>query len=90
MKRAVFARQDSRDLAVVGDDDAGTRALADSLAGHPATLLRISGEHPADIWAEGRSLRDDLVRALDQLTDWLAGPAAPAVAAAPATKESEA
>ncbi len=58
VKRAVFARQDSRDLALVGDDDAGTRALGDSLAGHPAKLLRISGEHRADIWAEGRRLRD--------------------------------
>src|SRR5690606_19978924 len=55
-KRAVFARQDSRDLAVVGDDDGATRDVARSLSGHPAPVLRISGEHPADIWAEGRTL----------------------------------
>ena len=58
VKRAVFARQDSRDLAVVGDDDDATRDLARTLHGHPAPVLRISGEHPADIWAEGRRLRD--------------------------------
>jgi len=57
-KRAVFARQDARDLAVLGDDDDATRAFADTLRSHPAPVLRVSGDHPADVWAEGRILRD--------------------------------
>lgn len=50
----------------------------------PEDLLidALSAAYPREVPdVQGRSLRDDLVRALDQLTDWLAGPAAPAVAA---------
>lgn len=57
-KSAVFARQDSRDLAVLGDDDDATRRFANTLGSHPARVLRVSGDHPADVWADGRALRD--------------------------------
>lgn len=57
VKRIAFARQDGNDLAVVGDDDAPTRELAATLRDRPARLVRVSGEHPADVWAEGRLLR---------------------------------
>ena len=52
-KRAIFDRQDMGDLAVVGTDDAPSRAMATDLA-----AITISGEHPADICFDGAMLRD--------------------------------
>ncbi len=52
-KRAVFARQLPGDLAVVGIDDAMSRAMAAEL--HATT---VSGEGPADVWCEAGVLRD--------------------------------
>ncbi len=58
VKAGIFARQDNNALAVLGDDDAATRALAASLIGHTARKVKISGDHKAGVWAEGRLLRD--------------------------------
>ncbi|HET9147704.1 MAG TPA: UDP-N-acetylmuramoyl-L-alanine--D-glutamate ligase [Acetobacteraceae bacterium] len=57
-KRRIFARQDRECTAVVGIDDAPSRAMADDLSASPARLLRVSGHSAADIWADGRLLRD--------------------------------
>ncbi len=54
-KRAIFARQDASDLAVVGADDPDSDALAASL---PSRVLRVSGLHEADLWCEAGVLRD--------------------------------
>jgi UDP-N-acetylmuramoylalanine--D-glutamate ligase len=54
-KRAVFARQRAGDLAVVGVDDALSRAMAAALG-----ATTISGEGKADIWTEAGILRDAL------------------------------
>jgi UDP-N-acetylmuramoylalanine--D-glutamate ligase len=43
VKRAIFARQTSDDVAVVGVDDALSAAMADDLSRGPATVVRISG-----------------------------------------------
>ncbi len=58
VKRSIFKRQDSNALAVFGDDDIDTQALAASLATHTARKVKISGSQKADIWADGRLLRD--------------------------------
>ncbi len=55
-KRAIFARQDAGDVAVVGIDDAPSRAIA--AAGFAARRITISGESPADFWCEAGMLRD--------------------------------
>jgi UDP-N-acetylmuramoylalanine--D-glutamate ligase len=63
-KRGVFARQGFGDVAVLGMDDDGTRALrGDS----PARCVPISGTtpQPGGIWAEGRLLRDEAGPILD-------------------------
>ncbi|HEX7391219.1 MAG TPA: UDP-N-acetylmuramoyl-L-alanine--D-glutamate ligase [Acidiphilium sp.] len=57
-KAEIFARQTGGDVAVVGIDDAPSRALASRLKASPARLIRISGTSPADIFADGRTLRD--------------------------------
>lgn len=57
-KRAVFDRQTAGDLAVVGIDDAESRAMADGLRLGPARLVTVSGEAKADIWGDGGILRD--------------------------------
>jgi UDP-N-acetylmuramoylalanine--D-glutamate ligase len=43
VKRAIFARQTSEDMAVVGIDDPLSSAMADDLSTGPMTLVRISG-----------------------------------------------
>jgi UDP-N-acetylmuramoylalanine--D-glutamate ligase len=55
-KRAIFARQTGADTAVLGDDDADSRAMAATIA--PAKVVRISADHRADVWADGALLRD--------------------------------
>jgi UDP-N-acetylmuramoylalanine--D-glutamate ligase len=57
-KRAVFDRQTTDDLAVVGLDDDGSRAMAEWLRGRPARVVTISGCAPADVWCESEMLRD--------------------------------
>ena len=55
-KRAIFDRQGAGQIAVIGIDDAESRAMADGMAG--PQVIRISGERPADIWADRTMLRD--------------------------------
>ncbi len=52
-KRAIFDRQALGDLAVVGTDDAPSRAMATDLA-----AITVSGEHRADVWFDGVTLQD--------------------------------
>ncbi|TDH60663.1 UDP-N-acetylmuramoyl-L-alanine--D-glutamate ligase [Dankookia rubra] len=63
-KRRVFAGQQPGDLAVLGMDDAASRALRPAVSGR---LVPISGETPqlGGIWAEGPLLRDDAGPLLD-------------------------
>jgi UDP-N-acetylmuramoylalanine--D-glutamate ligase len=42
-KRAIFDRQTEADLAVIGVNDQGSRAMADWLDGQPAKVVRVSG-----------------------------------------------
>ena len=42
-KRAIFDRQQAEDLAVLGVDDAGSRAMANWLEARPACVVRVSG-----------------------------------------------
>jgi UDP-N-acetylmuramoylalanine--D-glutamate ligase len=57
-KARLFARQSREDVAVLGQDDAMTAAMAGGLS---ARMVPISGivPQPGGIWAEGRVLRDD-------------------------------
>jgi UDP-N-acetylmuramoylalanine--D-glutamate ligase len=57
-KANIFARQTGEDVAVLGQDDAMTTAMASGLA---ARLVPISGHRrvPGGIWAEGTVLRDE-------------------------------
>jgi UDP-N-acetylmuramoylalanine--D-glutamate ligase len=57
-KRAIFARQQPGDLAVVGIDDAASRAMASWLAEQPPRLRTISGVRSADVWCDCGMLRD--------------------------------
>ena len=67
-KRMIFDRQELGDLAVIGTDDADSRAMAADLA-----AITISGEHPADVWFDGTLLRD----AADPLLAMTEAPALP-------------
>jgi len=57
-KARIFARQSREDVAVLGQDDAMTAAMAAGLA---ARIVPVSGlaAQPGGVWAEGRVLRDD-------------------------------
>ncbi len=57
-KANIFARQGREDVAVLGQDDEMTRAMAPHGAGR---VVPISGQHrvAGGIWAEGWSLRDE-------------------------------
>jgi UDP-N-acetylmuramoylalanine--D-glutamate ligase len=71
-KQNIFARQQPADLAVLGQDDAETRAMARVVR---ARLVRIAGERRLEdgIWAEG-----PLLRAADGvIADLRAAPALP-------------
>jgi UDP-N-acetylmuramoylalanine--D-glutamate ligase len=57
-KRAIFDRQTASDLAVVGIDDTGARAMAEWLRARPARLVTVSGEGRADIGCAQGTLRD--------------------------------
>jgi UDP-N-acetylmuramoylalanine--D-glutamate ligase len=69
-KRGIFARQTADDLAVLGIDDAASRAMR---AGLRARVVTISGSRPADLWCDGGALRD----AAGALLDMRAAPALP-------------
>ena len=56
-KLLVFSRQRPEDIAVVGVDDALSRAMAERLRGGPARLVTISSD-TADVCAPGGVLRD--------------------------------
>ena len=55
-KRHIFDRQTGADVAVLGIDDAACASMADGLAG--PVVRRVSGNRPADVWADGATLRD--------------------------------
>ena len=60
-KRAIFDRQTDRDLAVIGIEDTGSRAMADWLDMRPATVVRVSragDATQANIYRENGVLRD--------------------------------
>jgi UDP-N-acetylmuramoylalanine--D-glutamate ligase len=62
-KRAIFDRQTSAGLAVIGIEDAGSRAMASGLELKPAKVVRVSGTSPtpedrADVFCEDGVLRD--------------------------------
>jgi UDP-N-acetylmuramoylalanine--D-glutamate ligase len=57
-KRAIFDRQSNRDLAVIGVEDDGSRAMADWLDRRPAKVVRVSGSGPADVFCADGVLRD--------------------------------
>ena len=65
-KRAIFERQTERDLAVIGVEDADSRAMAGWLDTRPARVTRVSGgsgrgpEGPSyvDVFRSGEMLRD--------------------------------
>jgi UDP-N-acetylmuramoylalanine--D-glutamate ligase len=65
-KRAVFDRQTGQDLAVIGVEDADSRAMAGWLDGRPARVTRVSGADattvegspPADVFCRDGVLRD--------------------------------
>jgi len=58
VKQAMFARQQAGDLAVVGIDDAPSRAMAARLRAQPVRVVTVSGEREADVTAAGGVLRD--------------------------------
>jgi UDP-N-acetylmuramoylalanine--D-glutamate ligase len=59
-KRAIFARQTKDDLAVIGVEDAGSRAMAGWLDTRPAKVVRVSGSTSprADVFCVDGVLRD--------------------------------
>lgn len=57
-KQAVFDRQTAGDLAVVGLDDADSRALAERLRAKSARMVTVSGEVVADVWCDQGVLCD--------------------------------
>jgi UDP-N-acetylmuramoylalanine--D-glutamate ligase len=61
-KRAIFDRQTSGDLAVIGVDDAGSRAMAERLDTRPARVVRISGSGAMDSRSVDVCCRDGLLR----------------------------
>jgi UDP-N-acetylmuramoylalanine--D-glutamate ligase len=57
-KSAIFSGQSDSDTAVVGIDDAFSRALADQLMAKVARVVRISGERAGDIFTDHRMISD--------------------------------
>jgi UDP-N-acetylmuramoylalanine--D-glutamate ligase len=53
-KMRIFDRQGEADTAVVGIDDAPSRAIAQAIA----RAIRVSGQTPADVFSDGGILRD--------------------------------
>ena len=59
-KRAIFDRQTNRDLAVIGVEDEGSRAMAAWLDARPATVVRVSGSGAANIFCRDGVLNDSV------------------------------
>ena len=57
-KRAVFDRQTPSCLAILGVEDALSRAMAAALEAGPAKVMRVAGAEPADVWCGDGVLRD--------------------------------
>jgi UDP-N-acetylmuramoylalanine--D-glutamate ligase len=57
-KRAIFDRQTAADTAVLGVDDAMSRAMAAELRSQPAHVITVSGAAAAEFHGEGTVLRD--------------------------------
>ncbi len=57
-KRAIFARQTERDLAVIGVEDAGSLAMAGWLDARPAKVVRVAGSDATDVFCQDGVLRD--------------------------------
>ena len=62
-KRAIFDRQSYADLAVIGIDDPGSRAMAAWLDERPVRVVRVSGfdashDQSPDVYCHGGALRD--------------------------------
>ena len=57
-KRALFDRQTTDDLAVIGVDDAESRDMAVWLRDQPARVVTVSGESQADVWCDRGTLCD--------------------------------
>jgi UDP-N-acetylmuramoylalanine--D-glutamate ligase len=67
-KRAIFARQSARDVAVIGIDDAPSREMAGWLRAQHAQVRTVSGSRHADYWCEHGRLRDAEGAILDLAT----------------------
>jgi UDP-N-acetylmuramoylalanine--D-glutamate ligase len=61
-KRTIFDRQTSRDLAVIGVEDEGSRAMAAWLDTRSARVARVSGSDEADDLNAGVFCRDGVLR----------------------------
>jgi UDP-N-acetylmuramoylalanine--D-glutamate ligase len=70
-KRAIFARQEKHDLAVIGIDDALSRAMAESL---PHGVTPVSGHQPADVWCDAGGVLRDADGAILRMRDAIALP----------------
>jgi UDP-N-acetylmuramoylalanine--D-glutamate ligase len=57
-KRAIFDRQTTDDIAVIGVDDDGSRKMTEELNGRAARVITVSGHQPADAWCDRGALRD--------------------------------
>lgn len=57
-KRRIFDRQTNGDLAVIGVEDAGSRAMAEWLGARRPNVVRVSGSGPADVYCADGVLRD--------------------------------
>ncbi len=57
-KRSIFDRQTKDDLAVIGVEDDGARAMAEWLAARPAKLCRVAAGGEADVFCADGMLRD--------------------------------
>ncbi len=64
-KSAIFDRQEAEDIAVVGIDDAMSRAMADALRARPARVLTVSGVAGGDAGPDGAWVRDGAGRIAD-------------------------
>ena len=63
-KARVFARQSHEDVAVLGQDDTMTAAMATGIAARIVPVSALTPQ-PGGFWAEGRVLRDDAGPILD-------------------------
>jgi UDP-N-acetylmuramoylalanine--D-glutamate ligase len=70
-KRAIFARQTTHDLAVVGIDDALSREMALSVG-----AKTISGDQPADVWCDTDGILRDADGPILRMADAIALPGA--------------